>query len=68
MRVRVPLQNLLNAGKFSVHQFALFASFGQDKFVNFDKSHSILLDKGSSTNKNKLAPSDRDLVDLSKNS
>ncbi|CAJ0834783.1 2932_t:CDS:1, partial [Entrophospora sp. SA101] len=37
IRVRVPLQNLLNAGKFSVyHRFALFASFGQGKFVNFD--------------------------------
>ncbi|RHZ45688.1 hypothetical protein Glove_661g57 [Diversispora epigaea] len=37
IRVRVPLQNLLNAGKFSVyHRYALFESFGQGKLINFD--------------------------------
>ncbi|RIB00595.1 hypothetical protein C2G38_2230594 [Gigaspora rosea] len=37
MRVRIPLQNLLNAGKFSVyHRLCLFASYGKGKFVNFD--------------------------------
>ncbi|RHZ63523.1 hypothetical protein Glove_329g26 [Diversispora epigaea] len=37
IRVRVPLQNLLNAGKFSVyHRYALFGSFGQGKLINFD--------------------------------
>ncbi|RHZ79484.1 hypothetical protein Glove_144g56 [Diversispora epigaea] len=37
IRVRIPLQNLLNAGKFSVyHRYCLFMSFGQGKFVNFD--------------------------------
>ena len=37
IRVRVPLQNLLNAGKFSVyHRLCLFASFGKGKFVNFN--------------------------------
>ncbi|RHZ71245.1 hypothetical protein Glove_261g92 [Diversispora epigaea] len=37
LRVRVPLQNLLNAGKFSVyHRYVLFSSYGQGKFVNSD--------------------------------
>ena len=37
MRVRIPLQNLLNAGKFSVyHRLCLFTSYGKGKFVNFD--------------------------------
>jgi len=37
IRVRTPLQNLLNAGKFSVyHRLCLFASFGKGKFNNFN--------------------------------
>ncbi|RHZ54744.1 hypothetical protein Glove_423g94 [Diversispora epigaea] len=37
LRVRVSLQDLVNSGKFSVyHRFALYGSFGQGKFVNFD--------------------------------
>jgi len=37
IRVRIPLQNLLNARKFSVyHRRCLFASFGKGKFVNFN--------------------------------
>ena len=37
IRVRIPLQDLLNSGKFSVyHRYCLFMSFGKGKFVNFD--------------------------------
>ena len=37
IRVRIPLQNLLSAGKFSVyHRYCLFMSYGKGKFVNFN--------------------------------
>ena len=37
IRVRIPLQDLLNSGKFSIyHRYCLFISYGKGKFVNFN--------------------------------
>ena len=36
IRVRIPLQDLLNSGKFSIyHRYCLFMSYGKGKFNNF---------------------------------
>nr|CAG8595270.1 12373_t:CDS:2 [Entrophospora candida] len=54
IRVRVPLQNLLNAGKFSIyHQLCLFASFGKVIGIKTDFGKARIIQRAWRNYKNR---------------